>query len=136
MIWGGFGLALVAVFSYITVFVNYPVTRDFPWANLLLFGVAGWMLGTGIYRAYARSEQYRGKISGAILGTISLVLFGFFCAGSFWFARQLPPPGTALRVGQQAPDFSLTDTHGQPVSLSRLRDGSRAVLLIFYRGYW
>ena len=42
-IWVGFLLSLIAFFSYFLVFVWFPVTRDFPWANLLLFGIAaGW----------------------------------------------------------------------------------------------
>jgi peroxiredoxin len=48
-------------------------------------------------------------------------------------------------VGQQAIDFTLTDTSGQPVSLDQLfmpaaddpqATTPKAVLLIFYRGYW
>jgi hypothetical protein len=136
LIWGGFAMTLAAALSYIPIFVQFPLTRDFPWVNLLLFAVAGWMLGAGLYRAYARSERHRGKISGPILGILTLGIFVFFYLGAFRFARQLPSPETALRVGQQAPEFTLTDSSGRPVSLAELRQGRRAVLLIFYRGYW
>lgn len=37
-------------------------------------------------------------------------------------------------IGQLAPDFTLTDQNGKPVSLSAAR-GSK-VALVFYRGYW
>ena len=40
-----------------------------------------------------------------------------------------------IAVGQPAPDFTLTDQNGQKRSLSAER-GKRAVVLVFYRGYW
>ncbi len=44
-----------------------------------------------------------------------------------------PPvaPQTNLKVGDQAPDFTLTDTAGQPVKLSDFR-GKKNVVLAFY----
>ncbi len=57
----------------------------------------------------------------------------------------LAAPARALEVGQKAPDFTLTDTSGQAVSLAQLLanpidaasgKAPKAVLLIFYRGYW
>jgi hypothetical protein len=136
LVWSGFAAALLAAFSYIPFFSRFPATRDFPWANLLLFLAAGCMLGIGVYRAFAHSSRYRGKISGIILSVLSLVLCGLFCFGVFFAARDLPSAKSALRVGQQAPDFLLTGSDGNPVTLSGLRQGRRAVLLIFYRGYW
>jgi hypothetical protein len=135
IVWAGFATAVAAAVSYIPIFVPFPITRDLPWANFLLFLAAGAMLVVGLRRAYARPERYRGKISGVILSVLSLGLLVLFSAGTLWFAR-LPVPQTALRVGQQAPDFTLTDATGSPVSLSQLRQSNRAVLLIFYRGYW
>ena len=40
-----------------------------------------------------------------------------------------------VAVGQQAPDFTLTDQNGRKHSLSAER-GKRAGVLVFYRGYW
>jgi mycoredoxin-dependent peroxiredoxin len=37
----------------------------------------------------------------------------------------------AVEVGQEAPDFELTDQHRQPVRLSRFR-GAKNVVLVFY----
>jgi len=37
----------------------------------------------------------------------------------------------SVDVGQEAPDFTLRDQHGQDVSLSSFR-GSRAVMVVFY----
>ncbi len=41
------------------------------------------------------------------------------------------PPKTNLKVGDQAPDFTLTDTDGKPVKLSDFR-GQKNVVLAFY----
>jgi len=136
LVWAGFGVALLAALSYVPFFARFPGTRDVPWVNLLLFGAAGCLLAIGLKRAFARSNIYGGKISGLVLGALSLGLFGLFSYGIFYVARNIPPARTALRVGQQAPDFALADVDGKQVTLARLRQGKRAVLLIFYRGYW
>ena len=41
------------------------------------------------------------------------------------------PPTTHLKVGDTAPDFTLTDTAGKPVKLSDFR-GKKSVVLAFY----
>ncbi len=40
-------------------------------------------------------------------------------------------PTTSLKVGDVAPDFTLTDTAGEPVKLSDFR-GKKNVVLAFY----
>ena len=135
-VWAGLGVTLAGVFSYFFVFVNYPVTRDFPWVTLLLFVVGGYLAASGLYKAYSRPAEFRGKVSGVILGALSLAVMVLFCSVVFYFARQLPPSERALRVGQHAPDFSLPDANSQMVQLSQLQQGKRGTLLIFYRGYW
>ena len=40
-----------------------------------------------------------------------------------------------IKVGQPAPDFSLEDVNGKPVTLSEFR-GKKTMVLVFYRGYW
>jgi cytochrome oxidase Cu insertion factor (SCO1/SenC/PrrC family) len=40
-----------------------------------------------------------------------------------------------VAVGEQAPDFTLTDQNGRSRSLAAER-GKRPVVLVFYRGYW
>jgi hypothetical protein len=134
--WAGFGVALLAAYSYIFLFVRFPITRDFPWVNLLLFLTAGSLLVAGLYRAFAQPGRYRGKVSGPILAALSLGIFGLFYYGAFYGARHLPSGLNALRVGQQAPDFALADVDGRTLTLSQLRQAKRGVLLIFYRGYW
>lgn len=38
-----------------------------------------------------------------------------------------------IKVGEQAPDFTLTDEAGTTITLSKLK---QSVVLVFYRGYW
>jgi hypothetical protein len=143
-IWVGFLLSLIAFLSYFLVFVQFPVTRDFPWANLLLFGIAAALLLVGVRRAFApdRPRPKLSKIVGSVLTTLSVAIFGFFIFATFIMARHLPASHNAPQVGQQAPDFNLSDTKGKPVTLSELRaspinaKAPNGVLLIFYRGYW
>lgn len=48
------------------------------------------------------------------------------------FAQTTPvAPTTSLKVGDKAPDFTLTDTKGEPVKLSDFR-GKKSVVLAFY----
>jgi hypothetical protein len=54
----GFLFVLIAVFSYPAVFVWSPVTRDFPWVNLLLFVVALFFVWKGIRRGFARDRKH------------------------------------------------------------------------------
>jgi peroxiredoxin len=41
---------------------------------------------------------------------------------------------TRLAIGDPAPDFTLTDTNGRPISLASYR-GQRSVVLVFNRGF-
>ncbi|HTQ53017.1 MAG TPA: hypothetical protein VMI94_01075 [Bryobacteraceae bacterium] len=134
--WFGFALTLLATFSYIPVFTRFAGTRDFPWPNLAMFLAGGCMLAVGLKRAYGSPERYRGKIAAPVLSVLAVTLFGLFYWGLFVFARRVPVSAAAPRPGQQAPDFTLADANGRPVSLTELRRANRAVLLIFYRGYW
>jgi hypothetical protein len=151
-IWGGFVLCLAALVSYPTFFVRYPITRDFPWVNLLLIAVALFLLVTGILRAFRRPNAYRGKISGSILGVLSVLLVGFFLYGILVLTKSIPASHGSPQVGQLAPDFTLPDSAGNNVTLSNLLQShfpanpqpasaqasanTAAAVLIFYRGYW
>ncbi|HEY1336655.1 MAG TPA: hypothetical protein VGF59_04060 [Bryobacteraceae bacterium] len=118
------------------MFALFPETRDIPWANYLLFAVGGVLLAIGVKRAFGDPEHYRGKISGSILAALSVLIIGFFVAGVIYFAKQVPSSETALRVNQTAPAFLLADASGKQVSSADLLKDHRAVVLVFYRGYW
>ena|SRR5258706_9706091 len=135
-IWAGFAVVLLALFSYLPVFSLFPFTRDFPWVNLLLFLTGICLLAVGLSRAFRKPEGYRGKVFGSILTALSLAVFGLFCYGIFFASKDVPHADYAPRVGQAAPDFTLASTDGSQVALSGLLQRNRAVLLIFYRGYW
>jgi len=136
-LWLGFVVVVLALFSY-QFFVLFPITRDFPWVNLLLFAIGGLLLGLGLFRAYGHPAAYRGKIFGPLLTVLSLLMFGLFAYGLFFIARQMPPSTNAPQVGQKAPDFAVVDQDGNRVELNDLLSSpsTRAILLIFYRGYW
>ena len=56
----------------------------------------------------------------------------FLCAlASISFAQSPQAPQTKLKVGDIAPDFTLTDTSGNKVKLSDFR-GKKNVVLAFY----
>src|SRR2546423_2675452 len=138
-LWTGFLVALLAFFSYFFFFVQIPVTRNFPWVNLLLFALAAGLLGVGLRRAFRRAEAYRGKIFGPILTSFSVLIFGTFILLVFFVSRQLPASSGAPRVGTKAPEFTLVDTTNKPVSLAQLLTTPvrgavpKGVLLVFYR---
>jgi hypothetical protein len=137
-IWVGFLVILAALFSY-QFFARFPMTRDFPWANFVLFGIAAVLLLVGLFRAFGRPQVYRGKVFGSILTALALLLFAFFSYVIFYVLHQVPASAGAPRVGQKAPDFLLLDQNGKPVGLGDLLRGStgpKAVALIFYRGFW
>ncbi len=72
--------------------------------------------------------------------TITLLILVFFSEG---YAQLGPKDGEGLnpvdlervRVGDQAPDFTLEDTDGSNISLSEFRNNKK-VVLVFYRGHW
>src|ERR1700757_2108091 len=135
ILWIGFVLALTGFFSY-TFFAQFPITRDFPWANLLLFAVGGILLVLGLFRAFGKPRVYRGKILGPSLAVLGILMFGFFSYVFFYLLRQVPSSPGPPRVGQKAPAFTLSNQDGKEVSLNDLVGRSKAVALIFYRGFW
>lgn len=132
------------VLSYFFIFVWFPFTRDFPWANLLLFVIALVLLFMGLRRGFAsdRPHPTRSKIVSSIVSVLSLVVIALFVFTIFIGGRWLPPSKGAPQVGQRAPDFSLPDSSGKTVSLNELLttpingNAPKGVLLVFYRGYW
>ncbi len=143
-LWVGFLLSPLAFLSYFFFFYKFPITRDVPWVNFLLFGISVALLFVGLKRAFQQAQLFRGKITGSILATLSLGVLVSFSVFVFHLAKQLPASAGSPRVGAKAPDFELPDTQGKPVSLSSLlstplspsQSAPKGVLLVFYRGYW
>jgi hypothetical protein len=140
--WGGFILSLFAFLSYYLIFVWFPVTRDFPWANFLLIGVALVVLFFGFKRAFAPDRSRASKVIASIFGTLGVLVCVMFVGVYFVFAKWIPAASGAPQVGQKAPEFTLTDSNNQQVSLNQLLttpiNGKppKGVVLVFYRGYW
>ena len=136
---------VLAVLSFALFLVSVPEKQFLTWGNPLLSGLAVVLFLMGLQRARSQPERYRGKAAGWVLTVISslVFLFGIFV---FYVARRLPEANEAPQVGQKAPAFELKDTNGKTVSLAEMlaepldpaRKGPRpkAVLLVFYRGYW
>jgi len=143
-LWLGFLLTLGTFLSYFFIFVLFPFTRDFPWANLLLFVIAAVLFFMGLQRGFAsdRPHPTRSKIVSSIVSGLSLLVIALFVFTIFIGGRWLPASKGAPQVGQRAPDFSLPDSSGKTVSLNELLttpingNAPKGVLLVFYRGYW
>lgn len=144
-IWAGFLLSIVAFLSYFFFFVTFPITRDFPWANLILFIIAGALLLVGVRRAFAPDRSGLVKIGSVLLATLGVLVMALFIFTTFIAGRWLPSSLGAPRAGNRAPEFTLNDANGKPTSLAELLNTPinvtstakpRGVLLIFYRGYW
>lgn len=142
-IWLGFFISVFALLSYPLIFVQWPLTRDFPWVNILLFVIAEVFIFVGIRRAFGTDRGMALKIGAVLLAGLStLVLVGFIMV-AFVSSTWMPAAAAAPTVGSKASEFALVDSGGTQVSLTELRTepiGSmrpiRGVLLIFYRGYW
>ena len=148
--WAGLLFAIGAVVCNAAFFVNPPLQRTLPWLSLLFAVLALIFLATGLWRAFGQAQVYRGKVLSVVLSVIALLPVGF-TGFVFVAARRLPSSTAAPQVGQKVPDFTLPDTSGKLVSLDQLLAAvpspnssasspeahvPKAVLLIFYRGYW
>lgn len=140
--WAGFLLSLVAGFSYPLLFVRWPITREVPWANLLLFTLALVFLFFGLRRAFKPDKGIVSKIFSSLAASLGLLMLAGLIFAVFVAGRWLPASGGAPQVGRKAPDFTLTDANNKQVTLAQLltepinNKPPKGVLLIFYRGYW
>ena len=128
-LWSGLLLSVAAFISYFFLFDRWPVTRDVPWVNAILFVITIALLVSGFRRATRR------------IGAAIVLVLGVGVAVAFAFAMtigsRLPLSPAVPKVGQKAPDFTLLDSTAHRVSLAELLASSpRGVLLVFYRGYW
>lgn len=140
-LWLGAVVSLLGVASNFLYFVTLTGAMIFPWITMLVSLAGVVLLLVGLKRAFGQPQIFRGKITGSIVTVVFVLLFAFSTFG-FFHARDIPASAGAPKVGQPAPDFTVTDLKGQPVSLSKLLStpiegkAPKAVLLVFYRGYW
>ena len=118
-------LSLAAIGGYI-VFLRVPAVRNHPALYLVAFAIATSIAGVATWRA-ARWPNF----VALGLSVVLLILGGVF---NFVLAK-IPPAPAVLRVGEPAPDFTLPDASGAPLSLASFREHT-PVVLVFYRGYW
>lgn len=132
--WIGPLVGLVGFISYFLVFARVAVLRDFPWVNLpmVFLGVA--LAGFGVWRAYAQSETFRGKVAAPIGLVFALFFAGLFNMYIFSLSSSIPEATELTLSLTEAPDFTLTAMDGASVQLSDYQ--GQAVALIFYRGFW
>jgi len=139
--WWGLLFAIGAIGCNVAFFVSSPLQGALPWLSLSLAVLALIFLVAGLWRALGQPQVYRGRALSVVLSVIAVFAIGL-TAFAFVSARKLPSSTAAAQVGQRVPDFSLSDTSGKRVSLDQLLaagSGSpapKALLLIFYRGYW
>jgi hypothetical protein len=147
--------AVAAMLSNAAFFIGLPGPKLIAWLGVVLAIAALVCAVIGVMRAFRQPQVYGGKVSSSILGVVSLLICGLVAVASI-SSRALPVATNAPQVGQKAPDFTLADTSGTKVSLEQLlklegRDAvgraggitsakfipaPKAVLLVFYRGYW
>ena len=144
-LWVGFLTAVVAlsIYMYLGMVLNI---RDIVWFSGALFVVSIALTISGLRRAYGQRESYRGQVAGPILALLGISVMGLFGLTTYEVSKHFAAARNAPAVGQAAPHFTLVDTSGTPVSLanvlaspagqSGVAHGPKAVLLIFYRGYW
>lgn len=133
------------VLGFMPLYAQLPGQQALPWVDVLLSVLAVVFVVIGLRRTIAEPERYPGKAGAWVLTIVSTLLMAFAFFG-FFAARHIPEANAAPQIGQKAPDFQLQDMNGKPVSLTQLltepvdaaSSGPRpkAVLLIFYRGYW
>src|SRR5690349_14753651 len=139
--WVGLLLTALGALSNGLPFIGFPAA-PVPWISLLLSLTGFVVVLIGLWKAFRPSAIYKGKVSGSIAAALSLLFLASSIA-FFWGARHIPAESAnAPQVGQRVPDFTLPDSTGHSVSLTQLLSGSsvgkppKALLLVFYRGYW
>jgi hypothetical protein len=119
------GLAAGGIGAYVLLFPVAAV-RNHPEGYVVALALATTLAAVALARA-RRWFTWLG------LGLTVVLL-----VGSLFFnfvAARVPTVPTALKVGEPAPDFTLSDAAGRSVTLSEFR-GKKPVVLVFYRGAW
>lgn len=120
-------VAIGAGATYVLL-LGVAMVRNHPEGYVIAFAVATGLAVLGVIRA--RTRRWPAWVA---LGVTSLLLI----AGA-WFnfvVTRVPDAPVTFKVGEPAPDFTLPDAAGRPVTLADYR-GKKPVVLVFYRGYW
>jgi cytochrome oxidase Cu insertion factor (SCO1/SenC/PrrC family) len=118
-------LSLGAIAAYVAL-LRVPVVRNHPSLYLVAFALATVIAAIASWRAARWPNLAALVISVALLGLGAY--FNFFLAA-------VPAATPLVRVGESAPDFTLPDATGAPVTLASFRERA-PVVLVFYRGSW
>jgi hypothetical protein len=119
------GLAVGGIGAYVLLF-RVAAVRNHPEGYVVALALATAVAAV----ALARTRRWYTWLG---LGVTAILL-----VGSVFFnfvAARVPTTPTALKVGEPAPDFTLSDAAGRSVTLSDFR-GKKPVVLVFYRGAW
>ena len=119
-------IVCAAAIAAYTLLLRVAAVRNSPEGYVAAFAIAATLAGLAVAlgrRWYAWT---------ALVLSLTLLLGG--ATFNFVLAR-IPDAPTNVRVGERAPDFTLPDAAGRPVSLADFR-GKKPVVLVFYRGYW
>ena len=120
-------IALGAMPAYVLL-LRVPSVRNHPEAYVGAFALAVVLAAVALARG--RGRRWPAWIALGV-STALLVLGSWFN----FVVAQVPATTPTVRVGEAAPDFTLPDASGRPVSLADYR-GRKPVVLVFYRGYW
>jgi hypothetical protein len=142
LLWTGALFLVLAILSNALFWVKVPGQHLLPWLNLILFTVPVPLFVLGLKRAIAAPDVYSSKGAGWFFVVASVLLFAF-AVFALYISRGIPDASAAPHVGQKVPDFVLADMNRRNVSLQELLSmplqtgtSPKAVLLVFYRGYW
>ena len=119
------GLAAGGIGAYVLLF-RVAAVRNHPEGYVVAMGLATALAAVALARA-RRWFTWLG-LGVTVILLVGSVFFNFVAA-------RVPTTPTALKVGEPAPDFTLSDAAGRSVTLSDLR-GKKPVVLVFYRGAW
>jgi hypothetical protein len=105
--------------------------RDDPWPLELVAVVA---TAATLALLVVAFRQKRARIATSVFALLATLSTATFLALVHVISYELPAPPAELAIGSPAPDFTLPDETGRPVTLASVH--GHPTLLVFYRGFW
>src|SRR5580765_5051535 len=164
--WLGLLCAVAAMLSNAAFFLGLPGPKLIAWLGVALAIAALVCAAIGVMRAFRQPQVYGGKVSSSILGVLSLLICGLVAIAAVTsralpvatnapqVGQKVPDftladtSGNKVSLGQllgkadssisaSAMPASANNSTGQtiPAGMSTATP-TKAVLLVFYRGYW